>query len=315
MRLSSANKRCFRSKFLTLFLVNLVLIAPPAIIGSAEKTETSSIPLLVETRWLAENSSSPKLRLIDYGRTAQAYQAGHIPGAVFVDRKTVSDKVDGIPGMLPAVESVVETLEKAGIGSDNTVVIYDSAGGLWASRLFWALEYLGHRDVHLLNGGWTQWVRERREVQREASVVPRGSLTVELQPGSLATKAWILENLRNPGGRVVDARSPKEYTGEDAQARRGGHIPRAINVNWVSNLANDDSKTFLPKDELAEMYDSLEVSKDKVVITHCQTGVRGAHTYFVLRLLGYPDVRLYDGSWAEWGNAQDTPIVQGKSLN
>ena len=115
----------------------------------------------METDWLAVKGSSSKLRLIDYGRKVKDYQAGHIPGAVYVDRKTAWDKVGGIQGMLPSLETMVQAVEKAGISSGNMVVIYDDSGGLWASRLFWALKYLGHRDVLILKGGWDKWVKEK----------------------------------------------------------------------------------------------------------------------------------------------------------
>jgi len=276
---------------------------------SAPEKEALEVPLLVETGWLAQRGRSSKLRIIDYGRTVKDYQAGHIPGAVFMDRKAVWDKVNGIPGMLPSVDAIVEALEKAGVSGDNLVVIYDGAGGLWASRLFWALEYLGHRDVHILNGGWNKWVQEKRYTRKAVSVVSKGNFKVHVQPGLLATKEWVLENLRNPGVQVIDTRSPGEYTGEDVRAKHGGHIPEAIHINWISNLRRDDSKTFLPEEKMAELYESMKISKGKTVVTYCQTSVRGAHTYFVLRLLGYPEVRVYDGAWAEWGNAPETPIV------
>lgn len=303
--------RSFNRGFL--FSIYLVLIATSSILGSGEKTEKSNIPLLVETRWLAENRCSFKLRIVDYGRTARDYRAGHIPGATFVDKRTVWDKVDGIPCMVPAVKTVVETLEEASISNDNTVVIYDSAGGLWASRLFWALQYLGHRDVHILNGGWNKWLQEGHEVQMGVPAASRGNFIPQIQPDLLASKEWILENLGNPEVQLVDARSPKEYTGEGLMAWRGGHIPGAVNINWVHNLRDDSSKTFLREDELAKVYDSVQVSKDKVAVTYCHSGVRAAHTYFVLKLLGYPKVRLYDGSWSEWGNDSDVPKVTGKS--
>jgi thiosulfate/3-mercaptopyruvate sulfurtransferase len=275
----------------------------------AQEKGVISVPLLVGTEWLATKGSSQKLRLIDYGRKVVDYQAGHIPGAVFVDRKTVWDKVDGTPGMLPSVETMVQALENAGISSDSMVVIYDNSGGLWASRLFWALEYLGHRDVHILNGGWNKWVLEKRAVQVATSLPPRGKFIPRIQSGLLATKAWILENLSNPDVLIIDTRSPKEYAGEDVRAARGGHIPGAVNINWISNLKSDDLKTFAPEKKLAEIYDSRKISKNKIVVTHCQTGVRGTHTYFVLKLLGYPKARVYDGSWAEWGNDGEAPIV------
>ncbi len=279
-------------------------------IKPSQEKEVHQIPLLVEAEWLTEKSNSSKIRIIDFGRKVEDYLTGHIPDAVFVNRKIVWDKINGVSGMLPSVGTIISALETAGISNDNTIVIYDATGGLWASRLFWALEYLGHNDVHILNGGWNKWVREGRTVQVEIFMAPPGNFTAHIQPDLLADKDWILENLRSPGVQVIDARSVKEYTGEDIRSAKGGHIPGAVNINWISNLTHDDLQTILPKEDLAKLYESLNISKDKVVVTYCQTGVRGAHTYFVLRLLGYPKVRNYDGSWAEWGNDLETPIAK-----
>lgn len=270
--------------------------------------------LLVETEWLEEKINSPKLRIIDYGRKLHDYQKGHITGAVFVDRKTVWNKVNGIPGMLPSMETIVIELEKAGISNDSAVVIYDDSGGLWASRLFWALEYLGHEDVHILNGGWGKWMREKRAVQMESNMPPKGKFIPFIQDDLLATEEWILKNLNNPEVAIIDTRSSKEYSGEDVRSSRGGHIPGAVNINWISNLKSDDSKTFAPEEQLVDLYSFHNISKDKIIVTHCQSGVRGAHTYFVLKLLGYPKVRVYDGSWAEWGNNIKTPVIT-ESIN
>jgi thiosulfate/3-mercaptopyruvate sulfurtransferase len=268
--------------------------------------------LLVETAWLTDHLNDPNLRIIDT-RAQKDYQQGHVPNAVFFDRVKVWDTIGGIEGMLPPVDKVKASFEEAGINNWNTVVIYDDQGDLWAARLFWALEYLGHRDVRLLNGGWKKWKKEGRSVTTETPQVARESFKVELHPEKLATKEEILKNLDNPQLVILDARSPKEYTGEDKRSSRGGHIPGAINLNWVLNITTDDVQTFLPTDELAEMFEQEGVSKDKEVAALCQTGVRGAHSYFTLRLLGYENVKVYDGSWAEWGNDPNTPVVTGNS--
>ena len=274
------------------------------------KKAATEIPVLVETEWLQLKNDSIKLRIIDYGRKLENYQNGHIHKAVFVDRKMVWDKVNDIPGMLPAVENIVPELEKAGISNDSLVVIYDSGNGLWASRLFWALEYLGHNDVHILNGGWNKWIQEQRPIQLETHINPSGNFIPHRQHELLVTKDWVADNLSNPGVLIVDTRSPEEYTGKDVRAARGGHIPGAVNINWISNLKKDNSKTFAQEEILADLYKSQNVSRNKSIVTLCQTGVRATHTYFTLRLLGYPKVSVYDGSWAEWGNDEDTPIIK-----
>jgi thiosulfate/3-mercaptopyruvate sulfurtransferase len=134
-----------------------------------------------------------------------------------------------------------------------------------------------------------------------------------LQPQRLATKQWVESNLATPSVFVLDARSRGEYVGEDVRAARGGHVPGAVNLDWVLNLEEGAGGTFLGETELREMYDSIGVSNQGETVTLCQTGVRAAHTYFVLRNLGYDNVRMYDGSWAEWGNDASAPIVAGSS--
>lgn len=283
---------------------------PPKSASEATITET---PLLVETNWLAEKRNDSMLRIIDFGREPGDYDKGHIPGAVFLDRKVAWDKVNGIPGMLPSVETMTAGLEHAGVSNTSVVVIYDGNSGLWASRLFWALDYLGHRNIHILNGGWEKWVREKHSVQVESSIPPRGTFTPRVQDDLLATQDWIAGTLGNPDVQIIDSRSQKEYSGQDVRSARGGHIPGAVNINWITNLTGSDSKMFFQVETLMDVYHSKNISNDKIVVAYCQTGVRGAHTYFVLKLLGYSKIRVYDGSWAEWGNDWETPIMQPSS--
>jgi len=263
-------------------------------------------PLLLESQWLEENLVREELLVIDFGRPKADYDAGHIPGAVYLERAAVYGTVDGVNGMLPPPEKAVPLLEAAGLSNGNLVVIYDASRGLWATRLFWALEFFGHRNVHVLNGGYPLWEEQGRAVSTEVPSAKAGDFAYELQWEKIADTDHILSNLDNEGIQVIDTRSVGEYEGTDIRAERGGHIPDAINIDWILNL--DEQGVFLSEQELAEMYDSEYVSKDKTQVTHCQTGVRGAHTYFVLRHLGYEDVRLYDESWVVWGNRSDTPV-------
>lgn len=288
----------------------LVLLVQGQAVGSAPHPRASlNKHLLLDTDQLDRllNEASIDLVVVDFGRSKMEYLDGHIPGAVHMSRSDVLTTIDGIPGMLPAIVQVREVIEQAGIGNDTRVVVYDDSHGLWASRLFWTLEYLGHKRVAMLDGGLSSWVAEDRVLQSKEVTKPRASFQVRIQANKLADKAWIIENLENTRVKVVDTRSPAEYTGSDKQAARGGHIPGASNIDWVQNL--DMRKgTFLPTDTLVALYEQAEATRDRKIVTHCQTGIRAAHAYFTLRLLGYEEVRLYDGSWAEWGNSEDTPI-------
>jgi thiosulfate/3-mercaptopyruvate sulfurtransferase len=285
--------------------------ALPAVVPARE-FEYFNPQKLVGTSWLKDNLNRSQLRVIDFGRNIEDYKAGHIPHAFFLDRGMITTKIGEVPGMLAYVEKVVDVLEKAAISNDSTVVIYDGFGGLWASRLFWALEYLGHEDVRLLNGGWNKWMNEGGKVSKKVAVAKKGSFVPQVHPERLATKDWVLENLKNTQVKILDVRSPLEYRGENVRSDRGGHIPDAVNINWIKNLTDDDDKVFLPSNELRTLYEEAGIMADKEIVTHCQTGIRAAHSYFTLRLLGYTKVRLYDGSWAEWGNDPETPIVSEK---
>jgi thiosulfate/3-mercaptopyruvate sulfurtransferase len=175
------------------------------------------------------------------------------------------------------------------------VVIYDASGGLWAARLFYGHEYYGHENVHLLDGGFPNWVKEGRPVSDIQPAVSKGTFRYSINRDLVADFRYIERNLENSRMQVIDTRSAAEYAGFNIRARRSGHIPGAIHIDWRLNL--DDSQRFLSTQELVEMYDSADIDKSKTQVTHCQTGVRGAHTYFVLRHLGYEDVKLFDESW------------------
>ncbi|HXH08736.1 MAG TPA: sulfurtransferase [Alphaproteobacteria bacterium] len=263
--------------------------------------------LLAETEWLAQHLNDPSLRLVDM-RPEEAYRKGHIPGAVNLEWKALKDSGNEVYVIPP--DKLSTLMAKLGIGNETTVVGYDDQGGLAPARLWWVLDYYGHAKVKVLNGGWNKWVQEKRPATQEVPTVQPAEFTVQTDPSKICLVDELVTEMNNPNVVIVDARSPAEYSGFDVRAKRGGHIPGAVNIDWTRNVTNDALKTFKPAAELLKMYEAAGVTKDKQIIAHCQTGVRAAHTMFTLRLLGYDQVRNYDGSWQEWGNRPDLPIAR-----
>ncbi|MDE2060055.1 MAG: sulfurtransferase [candidate division NC10 bacterium] len=262
--------------------------------------------LLVDTHWLAQHLNDRDLQIIDMRNSPEEYAAGHIPGAVYlsVNHARVALKESGFA--LPPDYEIEERLGQLGITKETMVIVYDDQGGLNASRLFFTLEYAGHKKVALLNGGITKWVAEERALSKTVPQVSKMVYQVQAETQRVTPTSWIATNLGKPNLALVDARSAAEFRGEDLRAKRGGHIPGAVNIEWTQNLVGD--KTFKPADELLALYERAGVTKDKTIVSYCHTMHRGAVTYFTLRLLGYPDVRGYDRSWSEWGNDPALPV-------
>lgn len=286
----------------TLATVMLLAWAP----GPAWTAGYGNPQFLVETDWLARHLSDPDVRIIDMRNQQEEYAGGHIPGAsyVAVNHTRLALKDPGF--ILPPDYEIEEMLGRLGITPETMVVMYDEVGGLNASRLFFTLDYIGHKKMALLNGGLTKWVAEGRLLSKEDPPVNAAMYRVRTDTRRVASSRWILANLGKPYLSLVDARSPKEFSGEDVRAKRGGRIPGAVNIEWTQNLTGD--KTFKSASELQALYEKAGVTKEKVVVAYCQTMHRGSLGYFALRLLGYPDVRGYDRSWSEWGNDERLPV-------
>ena len=274
----------------------------------------ADLPLLVNADELEAYTAENPVRIVDFRGAAFGdavrYRLGHIPGAVFLPRESVYDTVEGVDGRLPPPTRVVEDLEKRGIGTDIPVVIYDAHDGLWAARLFWALEYLGHGSVHILDGGLRAWREAGHPISRKPVRLPAAKFELRARSELLATTEWMsdLVDGDNAGYVVIDARSPDEYDGNRSFSKRKGHIPGAMNIEWIENLRNGEGSAFDDVDSILTRYGNDGIDGSIPIVTYCQTGVRAAHSYFTLRLLGFPNVRMYDDSWEVWGNRPDTII-------
>lgn len=272
---------------------------------------------LVDTRWVEEHlKDTEKVRLaeVDYDPKAN-YELGHIPNAVLFDWK--KDINDPLYRNISNKEDCENLLQKAGINSDTTLVLYGDFNNWFAAFAFWVFKYYGYQDIRLMNGGRKKWLEEDRPISKEIPTYNRGNFKASDPDRNIRVFLNQVKEALNAKDtiKLVDVRSPKEFTGEilappeypTEHAQRGGHIPSAANIPW-GQAVNDDG-TFKSAEELEKIYHPKGITPDKEIISYCRIGERSSHTWFVLKyLLGYPNVKNYDGSWTEWGNIIDNPI-------
>ena len=271
--------------------------------------------IVASPEWLQEHLDDPNVRVIDCA-VLEAYRRAHIAGAVhmpvhyYIKEKDPAGSDHGVLVMPPA--EFEELMGQLGVGPDTTVVSYDDNNGFIAARLWWVLRYYGHTKAKLLDGGWHRWMTEGRPITFHATKPPRASFKAAPADADIhASCDLLLEKYADPDWQVFDARTDAEWDGtNDRGNRRAGHVPNARHLEWARFVTTDDRRSLRPADEIQKLLDDAGFVRGKPIITYCQGGVRAAHAFFVLHLMGYEKMRVYDGSMREWANRDDTPLVR-----
>jgi thiosulfate/3-mercaptopyruvate sulfurtransferase len=267
--------------------------------------------LLVDTNWLAAHLEDANVRVVDL--RPRGYAEGHIPGAVWLDNNAIRI-ANRPPSFMPTPEEFRDLMGRLGISNSTRVIAYDERGGIYAARLWWILNYYGHTNVALLDGGWVKWTLDNKPTSTTVPAIPRTAF--EVRPGTVkvATATDVLEAINAPGTKLVDARTQAEIEGKDLRnIKRGGFIESSVPVYWEDTL-DPTTKTFRSAAEIQKLYRDRGILPTDAVITYCQVGMRASHDLFTLALIGHDLSKLsnYYGSWEEWGNREDTPIRQKK---
>ncbi len=270
--------------------------------------------LLVEPDWVAAHATDAKVVVIDCA-SLEAYRRAHIPGAVHLpvhfyikDEDPEGSDHGTFVMKMPAFEKLMGDL---GVTNDTLVVTYDDNNALVASRLWWVLRFYGHTNVKVLNGGWHRWLTENRPVTFHANRPVKATFEAKPDEDVYASADDLLGSYNDAGCQVLDTRTDGEWDGSNARGnKRVGRVPNAKHLEWVKFVETTDTRRFLPADTIEAMLKEAGISRDKPTITYCQGGIRAAHAAFVMTLLGYENIRVYDGSMRDWANREDTPLVK-----
>ena len=268
---------------------------------------SARLPLIIEPDELQQHLDDENILIFDLSNPA-TYVQYHIPGALFLNYEWLVRVEQPRMGLLPSEEQLNNVLGSLGLDKDKHVVVYDDEGGGRACRFLWTLEVAGFNNFSLLNGGLQTWSNHGYEISSEINYPTPNEFKVEMNFEPVATRQYILDNMSDDNVVIFDARSPAEFNGTKAYAQRAGHIPGAINIEWTDAMNMNNDRRLKPENELRHMLESKGITADKTVITHCHSHHRSAHTYIMLKSLGYKNVKGYPGSWSDWGNEPNTPI-------
>lgn len=277
--------------------------------------------LLVETDWLENHINDPGLVVVDCDDVDVWKTREHIPNSVVIPGhhyikhpKFTEDRA--VFPLVPSPKDFSYLMDTMGINNDTKVIAYDGSGSLYAARFWWVLNYFGHENVKVLNGGWIKWLAEGRLSQKGAQDRnkhdwARNKFTPKINLDIVCSLAEGISYLDNQNIIFLDVRSEEEWIGVNDRGNiRSGHVPGAIHLEWSNFLTSDEYRTIKPLSELESMLNEVGVTSDKRIITYCQGGVRAALAFFVLSLLGFENIRNYDGSMGEWANRVNTPLVK-----
>jgi thiosulfate/3-mercaptopyruvate sulfurtransferase len=272
--------------------------------------------VLVSTEWVDQHKNDPNIAIVEVDVDTAAYNEGHIPGAIAWNWQT--QLCDTVQRDIIKKSDLEKLLGDSGISNDKTIVLYGDNNNWFAAWAFWQLKIYGHQDVRIMDGGRKKWLAEGRNLSTDAPATKQ--VTYSAKDPDLSLRAMlpqVQEAYESENTALVDVRSADEFTGKilsppglPETCQRGGHIPSAKNIGW--GLACNEDGTFKSYDELKALYQGKGVTPDKDVIAYCRIGERSSHSWFVLKyLLGYPNVKNYDGSWTEWGNLVGAPVEKG----
>jgi thiosulfate/3-mercaptopyruvate sulfurtransferase len=294
-------------------LFSLFFFLPNPLSAKTPPFKNFDHPRLIETGELVGFVDHPSIRIVDMRTSFLDYLKGHIPNAVYLNFENLLVPEKGNPAQAPDRICLERLLgDNLSISNDMWVILYSEKSNPNATFLAWTLDFLGHKRVGVLNGGWERWVSERLPTtQAYPSLIPK-KFFGRVKRESLAEKKWVRDRLLAKEVVVVDARPPKQYSGEEGEEIRRGHIPGAKNIFWETTLDGGEMRIWKKKEDLEKLFAESGVVKDKEIIVHCLTGREASHVYFTLKyVLGFPNVRLYRGSWVEWSADRNMPIKTG----
>lgn len=269
------------------------------------------LPLLLEPAellaCLQDSSQRDQLLIVDLCKES-VYQQAHIPHAVWLHSRHLVSGVQPATGTLPSISQLNQLFGSLGLTPDRHVVVYDDEGGGWAGRFIWTLDMIGHRHYSVVNGGLHAWLAAGAPIESQPRQPQATTVDLSLHAEAEATLDYLLAHYQDADHIIWDARSPDEYHGTRILAQRGGHIPHAVNYEWTRAMNRDEALKLRDLATVRQELAALGITPDKTVITHCQTHHRSGYTYLLGRILGFPKLKAYAGSWSEWGNRADTPI-------